>query len=132
MRMRKGAEGTVINTHTNEGAQWRSQRNLTSPALIPTHSRGVRGKNAPPENFEFQKSGMAKAKGTSKNCVISGKFLIIFIENIKLFEIHFFIIFHYIFFNLTENVAKYSQITKEENIMYTIRVCNTIIHLINT
>jgi hypothetical protein len=50
---------------------------------------------------------------------------------------HFFIIFHYVFFNLTENyikynVAKYSQVTKVENIMYTIRVCNTITHLINT
>jgi hypothetical protein len=33
-----------------------------------------------------------------------------------------FIIFHYIFFNLSENVAKYSQVTKEENIMYTITV----------
>ena len=29
----------------------------------------------------------------------------------------------------TENVAKYSQVTKEENIMYTIRVCNMIFHL---
>ena len=47
---------------------------------------------------------------------------------------HFF--YHislYIFqLNLKYNVAKYSQLTKVENIMYTIRVCNTIIHLINT
>jgi hypothetical protein len=66
--------------------------------------------------------------------VISGKFLIFFLEkNIVTFcESHaFFIIFHYIFFNSTENVANYSQVTKEENIMYTIRVCNMIFHLIN-
>jgi hypothetical protein len=49
-------------------------------------------------------------KGTSKNCVISGKFLIIFFE--MFLKPCIFIIFHYICFNLSENVAKYSQVTK--------------------
>jgi hypothetical protein len=39
---------------------------------------------------------------------------------LQLFETMHFLsyIFHYIFFNLTDNVAKYSQVTKEENIMH--------------
>jgi hypothetical protein len=71
-------------------------------------------------------------KGTSKNCVISEKLPIISLEKDFcnfLKSKHIFIIFHSIFLNLTENVAKYSEVTKEENIMYTIRVCNMIFHL---
>ena len=46
-----------------------------------------------------------------------GKFLIIFFR--KFFVT--LIIFHYIFFNLSENFAKYNQVVaKLENIMYTI------------
>ena len=46
-------------------------------------------------------------------------------------SMHFLSYFTIYFSNLTENLAKYSKVTKKEN-MYTIRVCNMIFHLINT